>query len=66
MTKNKDDKYTIIGALSVLALVGAGVLGWIMNVLTIAHTIDAPLSGMLILRVLGVVIPILGAVLGYV
>jgi hypothetical protein len=65
MIKN-EYKYTIIGALSVLALIGAGALGWIMNVITIAHTIDAPLSGVFILRVLGVVIPILGAVLGYV
>lgn len=42
-----------------------GVIGWIMNIMTIAGSSFDVLSGMLILRVIGIFVAPLGAVLGF-
>jgi hypothetical protein len=43
-----------------------GLCGWISNIFTIAHSDFAHVTGLLVLRVIGVFIPPLGAVLGFV
>lgn len=40
--------------------------GWIMNIVEIAQTVDVPITGLFILRCIGVVMPPLGGVLGWV
>lgn len=40
-------------------------VGWIMNVVAIWYTMDNPLTAKFILRVIGVFVPIIGSVLGY-
>lgn len=47
-----------------LVLIVSGFVGWVLNVITIAQS-DFVLSGMLVLRCIGVVLAPLGAVLGY-
>jgi hypothetical protein len=42
-----------------------GVIGWIMNIIAIAGSSFDVISGMLILRVIGIFVAPLGAVLGY-
>lgn len=46
-----------------LCLFVAGLLGWVLNIIEIAHA--ATIDGMVILRVIGVFIAPLGAVLGF-
>ena len=46
-------------------LCAAAVTGWILNVVTIAHTGLSDMTGMLILRVVGIFMLPLGAILGY-
>lgn len=40
-------------------------VGWIMNVVAVVHTINLPITGMFILRAIGIVVGPLGGVLGY-
>lgn len=57
----------MIKLLIILALIVGGVAGWIMNLMTIINTAsDAVVNGLFIGRVIGVFVPIIGAVLGYV
>jgi hypothetical protein len=48
-----------------IAVVAAGLVGWVMNIVTIVHTCCEPLTGMLVVRIVGIFIAPLGAVLGY-
>ncbi len=43
----------------------AAIVGWVMNIITIAHSSFDVLTGMLILRIVGIFVGPLGAVLGY-
>ena len=47
-------------------MLAACIVGWIMNIVAIAHTGFSDMSGMLILRVVGIFIAPLGAILGYI
>ena len=42
-----------------------GIVGWIMNIVAIAHANINEISGLLILRIIGIFVAPLGAVLGY-
>jgi hypothetical protein len=55
----------LIGALVIIAVAIAGVVGWVLNIVTLAHSDFSAWTGLLVLRCLGVVVPPLGAVLGY-
>lgn len=48
-----------------IVIVGAGVIGWVMNIVAIVHTCCTPLTGMLVVRIVGIFVAPLGAVLGY-
>jgi hypothetical protein len=49
-----------------LAIVVAFCYGWIANIVTIAHSDLSNFTGMLILRVAGIFVAPLGAILGYI
>jgi hypothetical protein len=53
-------------ALIYLVLIVASVIGWAMNIIAIAHTNFNNVTGMLVLRVIGIFVAPLGAVLGYI
>lgn len=59
--RNKDITILLIW----FTMVAACIVGWIMNIVAIAHTGFADMSGMLILRVVGIFMMPLGAILGY-
>ncbi|MDR9839420.1 hypothetical protein [Herbaspirillum huttiense] len=50
-------------ALYIIIAIATG-YGWVMNIITLAH-MDSILSGMGVLRAVGVVVAPLGSVLGY-
>lgn len=61
------NRYNTLGgvsALIVLSLIIAAIVGWVLNIVEIAHA--TVFSGFVIVRAIGVFIPVLGAVLGYV
>jgi len=43
----------------------AGVVGWVMNIVDIVNSDFSSITGMLVVRIIGVFVPPLGAVLGY-
>jgi hypothetical protein len=58
------------GNVTVLALFGfavfiAAVVGWVMNIIDIVNSDFHNVTGMLVLRIIGVFLAPLGAVLGY-
>lgn len=54
----------LIGGFIVIGLWIAAIVGWVMNIITIAH--DTGATGILILRIVGIFVAPLGAVLGYI
>lgn len=62
---NKQKGYTAIQFIIVLVAL-AGVAGWVMNIVDIVQSDFSPLTTLLVLRFIGVFVPPLGAVLGYV
>lgn len=59
-------KVGTIGALVWLAIVAALVYGWIANIITIAHSNFSELTGILVLRVVGIFVAPIGVIMGYV
>lgn len=65
--KSKQRGFTLtellIAIIWLVVVVGGGI-GWVLNIIDIAHTYHI-FTGMLILRIVGIFVPPLGAVLGY-
>jgi len=56
---------SLIGILIILAMaIGAGT-GWVLNIIAIAHANFNDITGLLVLRIIGVFVAPLGAILGY-
>lgn len=49
-----------------LAFVGAIAYGWIMNIVAIAQSNFSDITGILVLRVVGIFVAPLGTILGYI
>lgn len=59
--------YSAIGATAIVgaaALFAAGAAGWVMNIVSLVSA--STVTGLELFRVVGIVIPIIGAVLGWV
>lgn len=55
-----------MAALVYLALVFATLYGWVMNIVILAGSTFDPITGLLVLRAIGIFVAPLGVVLGYV
>lgn len=55
----------IIAVFAYFLALALGLVGWVMNILTIIHTTSAPITGLFVARVAGIFIAPLGAVLGW-
>ena len=62
---SKAEKAFGAASLGVVALVIAGVGGWIANIVKLVDMVDGEVTGMFIARCVGVVAGPLGAILGY-
>ena len=49
-----------------LGIIGALIYGWVANIITIAHSNFSDITGILVLRVVGIFVAPLGTVLGYI
>jgi hypothetical protein len=56
---------SVAAAIAWLVVIFAGILGWVLNIVAIVGHDFAAEVGMGIVRVIGVFVPIIGAVLGY-
>ena len=68
MKRVKQMGYTVIELLMALfffVIVPAAVIGWIWNIVKLVGMTLDPITGMLIVRVIGIFVPPLGAVVGY-
>lgn len=55
-----------IAAILWLAGFAAFIYGWVANIITIANSSFSEITGMLVLRIVGIFVGPLGAILGYV
>ena len=62
---NRKPDASLMTLLFALAFIGAFMVGWVMNIITIAGSSFNDITGVLVLRVIGIFIAPLGAVLGY-
>lgn len=56
----------MLAAFAIIAIWLAAIWGWVLNILTIFESSFTPLTGQLVLRVIGVFVAPLGSILGYV
>lgn len=50
----------------VVAIVAlAGIYGWVANIVKIVHSDFTPITGLLVVRCVGIFVPPLGVVMGY-
>ena len=52
--------------LAFLSTIGLAAYGWVMNILWVFHHFQDGVTGELILRIVGIPIAIIGAILGYI
>jgi len=63
---NKKNVNPVLG-LGLIAIIIAAFVGWVLNIATLfSMPWVSETAGMLVVRVIGVIIPFIGAVLGYV
>ncbi len=60
----QDDFFVLSGMLLILTVVLVAVSGWVMNIISLAHATS--MNGMVVLRAVGIFVPPLGAVLGWI
>ena len=59
-------KVSFVPSLLVIVVAILGFVGWVMNIMTIAGSSFNDLTGLLVLRVVGIFIAPMGAVLGWI
>ena len=64
MNKDSQKGYGSAGIIFVLVWLAIAV-GWVMNIIEIVATVSDPITGMFILRCVGIIVAPLGGVLGY-
>jgi prepilin-type N-terminal cleavage/methylation domain-containing protein len=55
----------LIFALALLVVAPACIFGWVNNIIKLAHSSFQPITGLAVLRVVGIFVVPLGCVLGY-
>ena len=66
MAKSKvGEAVSWVGVGALIALILVPVYGWVHNIISIIHAVDAPMTGMFILRCIGIFVAPLGALLGF-
>ena len=60
-------KYDIgtVAAIAILVVFIAGIVGWVMNIVNLIGTIGSSIDAEFVLRLVGVFVAPLGAILGY-
>lgn len=53
-------------ALLYIAAIIGGIIGWVLNIVAVVHGISGPLTTMMVARLVGIPVFILGAILGWV
>ena len=60
------DVVTLSAGILMVTVLGAGFYGWVMNIIKMVELADQVVTGMFILRLIGILIAPLGAILGYI
>lgn len=61
----KDFFLPLTGAIIIVSIIIAAIYGWIFNILDIFYHFDAMSTGEAVIRIIGIFIVFIGAVVGY-
>ena len=64
--KNKLNIFSAYMVFLYFAIAITGGIGWVLNIINVCHTFDEPITGLFILRAIGIIVAPLGAVMGYI
>lgn len=64
-TPLKQTGSTDVGVVIILAIWVLAVIGWVHNIIDVVHMVNDPITGMFILRCVGIIVAPVGAVLGW-
>lgn len=62
---SSNDQYDLASFIMIMVIWAFMVAGWIMNIMTLWNTIDDPITAKVVVRIAGIFIFPLGAILGY-
>jgi hypothetical protein len=65
MKMKRDTNYGLVGLVVMLAVVVVGIGGWVANIVKLAGSTFDPITGELVLRVIGIFIPPIGMIMGF-
>ncbi len=57
---------TLVAGILMVTAFGAGFYGWVMNIIKMVELADQVVTGMFILRLIGILVAPLGVILGYI
>ena len=57
---------TLSAGILMVTVLGASFYGWLMNIIKVVELADQVITGMFILRLIGILLAPLGAILGYI
>lgn len=55
----------LVGMLAIIGLWIAGLVGWVMNIITLYHMSFATITGELVLRCVGIFVAPIGSIMGF-
>ena len=60
----KENVLMLSGVVVLMGIVVAAIAGWIINLVAVVRTVDLPVTGMFVMRAIGVFVAPLGSFLG--
>lgn len=64
-SKFKQKGAATVVALSVILLWIVGIVGWVANLVQVVHQISSPITGLFIIKAIGIVVAPVGVILGW-
>lgn len=56
----------MVAGIIMLVLFAAVIVGYVMNIFKIFSAMGSPITGLFIVRIIGIFIPVLGGIIGYI
>jgi hypothetical protein len=63
--KSKQQGFTLFELIFVILWI-VGAYGWVSNIIKLADTVNDTVTGLVIVRAIGIIVPPLGAVMGFI
>jgi hypothetical protein len=62
---SQNDQYDLVSFAIIIVIWAFMIAGWVMNIMSLWNTMDGPLTAKIVVRIAGIFVFPLGAILGY-